>query len=296
MKDYEYLVYENAEGETITFGIGSEYHVNVQKDVSGISDLTNTIYSSSSMNQAGNTYVGQRFEPREIDIDGKIKDLDKADQLTLRREALRILNPELEGTLYYHYGEYSKRIGAKVKGSPKFSHKSLSQDFSITFICLDPFWRDSYDTQEELAQWMGEWSFPCAIEEDDATDMVFARQRSSLIVSIDNVGDVSTGLKIVFTATASVTNPYLYSIDTGKQMKINYTMATGDTITVDGAYGHKSITLRSNGVESNIFRYMDPDSEFLPLDVGTNTFRYGADSGEAALEALIYYSPKYLGV
>ena len=95
MKTYESLIYENSRGERITFSIGSKFHVNVQKDVTGISDLTNTIYSTSSMGQHGDTYAGNRIEPREIEIEGKIRDADKGTQLKLRRDALKILNPEL---------------------------------------------------------------------------------------------------------------------------------------------------------------------------------------------------------
>ena len=91
MKQYESLRYVNSRGESITFGIGSKYHVNVQKDVTGISDITNTIYSAGSMGQHGDTLVGNRIEPRDIEITGKIQDPDKDTQLRLRREAVRIL-------------------------------------------------------------------------------------------------------------------------------------------------------------------------------------------------------------
>ena len=74
MRQYESLKYVNSRGETIVFGIGSKFHVNVQKDVTGISDITNTIYSTGSMGQDGDTLVGNRIEPRDVEITGKIID------------------------------------------------------------------------------------------------------------------------------------------------------------------------------------------------------------------------------
>ena len=106
MRQYESLKYVNSRGESIVFGIGSKFHVNVQKDVTGISDITNTIYSTGSMGQDGDTLVGNRIEPRDVEITGKIQDPDKDTQLRLRREAVKILNPQLTGTLYYQYGDY----------------------------------------------------------------------------------------------------------------------------------------------------------------------------------------------
>ena len=94
MKEYEFLRYVNARGESIVFGVGSSYHTNVQKDVSGISDITNTIYSTGSMGQNGDTYVGNRIEPRDVEFTGKIKEPGKDTYLKLRRDMVRILTPQ----------------------------------------------------------------------------------------------------------------------------------------------------------------------------------------------------------
>ena len=56
------------------------------------------------------------------------------------------------------------------------------------------------------------------------------------------------------------------------------------------------IILTRNGVETNIYRYMDVDSTFLQLDIGDNTFRYDADDGLSNLEVTVYFAQKYLGV
>lgn len=293
---YESLTYINSRNEKIVFGIGSKYHVNVQKDVTGISDITNTIYRTSSMGQHGDTYAGNRIEPREIEIEGKIRDADKDTQLRLRRDALKILNPELDGKLVYQYGDFMRTIGAKVLKSPRFTHEGLSEEFEIRFMCLNPFWEEETSQRVEIASWIGVWEFPCDIEQDDAEDMIFGYREESLIVPIYNAGHIATGMKIAFKALGSLTNPQLLNINTREFIKINTEMIAGDVITVDTSYGNKSVTLTRNGVDSNIYRYLDTDSTFMQMDVGDNVFRYAADTGETNLEAVIFFTQKYLGV
>lgn len=63
----EKLTYINSRGERLELGVDSVYHCNISKDVEGISGVTSVIYSTNSMGQHGDTYVGQRIEARDID-------------------------------------------------------------------------------------------------------------------------------------------------------------------------------------------------------------------------------------
>ncbi len=66
----EKLTYINSRGERLELGVDSVYHCNISKDVEGISGVTSVIYSTNSMGQHGDTYVGQRIEARDIDVVG----------------------------------------------------------------------------------------------------------------------------------------------------------------------------------------------------------------------------------
>ncbi len=296
MKTFETLTYINSRGEELVFGIGSKYHVNVAKDVTGLSDLQDTIYSTSSMGQHGDTYAGLRIEPREIAIDGKIADSDKDTQLRLRRDALKILNPELDGTLYYSYGTYVKKITAKVDGSPTFTHPDLSQEFTVNFKCLSPFWEDENETREAIASWIGDWEFPCEIDLNDEQSMVFGHRDENVIVDVYNNGHVATGMRVEFKALGELSKPLLFNVNTREFIQVNRTLNAGESVFVDTTYGKKSVILKSQGVETNIYRYIDVDSTFMQLDIGDNIFRYDAAEGADNLEVTIYFSPKYLGV
>ena len=294
--EHERLIYTNERGESLELGVHSLYHCNVSKDVTGLSDVNNTIYSSNSMGQHGDSYIGQRIEPREIAATGHINTKDKAQAYNLRRKALRILNPELQGQLTYIYGDFKRVIDCKVDASPEFYKKAVLIQFDFSFKCLNPFWREENETKEDLASWVAAWEFPCEIEQDNDESMIFGYREESVIVDCYNEGDVSTGMRIKFTALGEVTNPVLLNVDTQEFIQINTTMQTGDVIEITTEYGNKGATLTRNGEKSDYFRYIDVDSTFMQLEIGDNIFRYDAEGGVNSLEVSIFYNAKYLGV
>ena len=117
----------------------------------------------------------------------------------------------------------------------------------------------------------------------------------SLIVNVNNPGDVPCGMKIVFSALGEVENPYLLNVNTQEYFKIAKTMVAGETITVTTGFGNKRVVDVLNGVTSTILS-IDLESTFLQLETGDNLYRYYADDGIDMLECKIYYSPQYLGV
>ncbi|NCB92885.1 MAG: phage tail family protein [Clostridia bacterium] len=297
--EYERLIYKNERGESLEFNaVNSLYHCNVSIDVSGISDVKNTIYSSNSMGQHGDTFIGQRIEPREIAITGALKTRDKAQAYNLRRQAIKILNPDLQGKLTYIFGDFVRVIDCRIDDSPEFYRKqnNVFNKFDITFNCLNPFWREEEEIKEDIASWVAAWEFPCEIEEDNDESMIFGYREESVIVDCYNAGDVSTGMRIKFTALGTVVNPILLNVDTQEYIQINATLQTGDVVEITTEYGSKGATLTRKGETSDYFRYIDVDSTFMQLEIGDNVFRYDAEGGVNSLEVSLFYSAKYLGV
>lgn len=299
MARYERLTYVNENNESIVLGAGCLFHANLgSKDCSGLSEFSSTIYSTYSMGQHGDTFVSDRIEPRNIDISGTILERSKDAQLQLRRRAIRIFNPDLSAKLIYEYKGFKRVISCRVDNSPVFSYTEdrVYMKFSMSFKCLDPFWREEQETATEIASWMGGWEFPTEIKRDDPTSMQFGFRSESLIVDCYNAGDVSTGLRIRFTALATVENPSLINVNTYEKIKLNLTMLPGDVITIDTSYGSKDAVLTRAGETSSCFRDVDIDSTYMQLEIGDNLFRYDADSGLDSLNVTLFYSPKYLGV
>lgn len=248
------------------------------------------------MGQHGDTYVGQRIEARDIDILGHINTRDKAQAYELRRQLLKVLNPELDGTLSYEFGSFKRVINCRLHGEPKIERKKVLLEFSIPLECLNPFWREVEETKEDIASWVAAWHFPCVIEKDNPKSMIYGYRAESVIVDCYNEGDVSTGMRVRFVALGTVKNPILLNVDTGEFIKINVTMQTGDTIEVSTKYGSKGAKLIRDGVETDYFRYVDVDSTYMQLAIGDNNFRYDAESGVNSMEVSIFYNKEYLGV
>jgi len=248
------------------------------------------------MGQHGDTYVGQRIEARDIDVVGHINTRDKAQALELRRCMLKIFNPELSATLVYEYGGFKRVIDCRAYGEPKILKKEVLYEFDLQIECLNPFWREEEETKEDIASWVAAWHFPCVIEKDSTKSMIYGYRAESVIVDCYNEGDVSTGMRIRFTALGTVSNPILLNVDTEEFIQINATMKTGDVIEINTKYGSKGAKLIRDGVETDYFRYIDVDSTFMQLAIGDNMFRYDAASGVNSLEVSIFYSKEFLGV
>ena len=292
--DYEKLIYTNERGESLEFSISSPYHVNVSKDVSGISDIRNTLYTSSSMGQHGETFIAQKIEPREIEIDGSINRKDKDVALELRRRAQKILNPELAATLTYVYKDFVRVIDCKVDNAPVFSRKEVLIDFTLQFTCPSPFWREEQEDKADIASWISSFEFELEIPQDEGIE--FGYREPNIIVDVYNEGDVATGMRIEFRAQGTLINPVLLNVDTGEYIRVNAQLEAGDIVTINTEYGSKGAVLQRNGAETDFFRYVDVDSTFMQLSIGDNIFRYDAESGVDQLEVTLYHSNKYLGV
>lgn len=294
--EIEKLTYTNEMGESLELNTDSIYHCNVSKDVSGISGVQSVIYSTNSMGQHGDSYVGQRIEARDVDIIGHINTRNKAQALELRRRFLKILNPELDGTLTYEYGSFKRVIGCRLHGEPDVQRKEVLIEFHIQLDCLNPFWREEEEEREDIASWVAVWEFPCEIEQDNPQSMIYGYRAESVIVNCYNEGDVATGMRVRFSALGTVKNPIILNVDTQEYIQLNVTMQTGDVIEINTAYGSKGAKLIRDGVEEDYFRYVDVDSTFMQLAIKDNNFRYDAEEGVNSLDVTIFYNKEYLGV
>jgi hypothetical protein len=291
---YEELIYTDSNGRSVVMGVGEIYHVNVGKDVTGLYEFETKIYTSYGMNQYGSTVTGQRVEEREIQISGKINTKgDKAKDREARRELATVINPCNSGTLTYRYGTHVRSIAVKAESSPTFK-SGVYTEFTATLIAHRPFWTDSVATETDIATWESLWEFPIEIPDTDG-GMEFETRNASMIVEVNNNGDVRNGMIVKFKASGTVVNPTLICADTGEYIKVNHTMQAGETITVNTTYGNKSVMISDAVSETDIISDLDIDSTFIQLEAGSNTFKYDADVGVTALETIVVCEHLYIG-
>ena len=285
----EKLIYENARGGRLVFSHRSVYHT---VEVTGLSDVRNTIFQASSIGQDGCSYVGSQIESREIEIVGSIKAQDRDKMRAYRWEMNRVLNPQYAATLTYEYGDFRRVIDCQVENAPVFSRKNILQDFTIQLLCPDPFWREEKAREDILAGWIGGFEFP--VEPDEEWEI---GSKPPFIVNVYNSGNIATGMVAEFRAKwGAVTNPSIVNLETGEYIKCKISMSPGNVLMVNTGYSKKDAVLKSGDAEANVLKLMDAGSTFIQLAEGDNLFRCEAGSGVDNMEIVVYHNGLYLGV
>lgn len=281
----EKLTYVNERGEKAEFSVSSPFFIS---DATGIDGLENNIYSSQGMGQDGSTYVASSLKERNVVVTGTLR----GNKRQARTDLLHILNPKLSGQLIYE-SKYVKRfLDVRIEKAPVLT-SALMPKFQISFLANNPYWRDT-EIKQEIALWKGNFHFPLCIPKEKG--IIMGHREPSLIVNVKNNGDVETGMRIVFKATGTLTNPSLFNVNTREFIKLKTTMQSGQEITINTNVNHKKIISELDGVESYLLDPVDLESTFLQLKVGDNLFRYNADSNLDNLSVDVYYYENYLGV
>lgn len=288
MNKNEKLIYQNELGHQIEFSIWSPFFL---QNIDGISGLKNIIYTNKGMGQDGSTYTESTLDNRNIVIQGTILEETELN----RSRLLSIVNPKLDANLIWDNGENKYYVECKVENAPVIT-KDNKPKFQISLLCPNPYWKNYIDTKVNIAMWKGSFHFPKIIPANKG--IIMGYRQPSLIVNVNNIGDVPTGMRIEFFARGTLKNPSLFNVNTREYLKINKTMIAGEKISIDTNYSKKKIESNLNGVITNILNYIDlgGGDTFLQLDVGDNLFRYDADENLNNLEVSIYFNPQYLGV
>lgn len=253
-------------------------------------------HSLSSGNYNGAMYMGGRLRERNMSLIGCLNISPSRFQVE-KRKLCSIINPlHLVRVINESY---------TIEGYPVSTVKFAYNDeenttglykFVIDIVCPDPYWKDITKNKSEIALWKGMFHFPLIMPKQEG--IIMGLKQPSLIVNIENKGDVETGMIIEFKARGTLSNPSLFNVNTRESIKVNKNMVAGEVIKVNTNYGEKRIENVLNGVTTNILNLIDlgGGDTFLQLDAGDNLLRYDADTNPSNLEINIYFSPRYLGV
>lgn len=169
-----------------------------------------------------------------------------------------------------------------------------NQQLQISIICPDPYFKDTTTGLYTFSNVIDLFSFPFAIEE---TPGIPISELSEYVeIAITNNSDDETGVIIQLIANATVTNPIIYNMTTNEHFGLNIELEVGDIVTIDTRRGHKTVTLNSDGVITNILNNMAQGSAWLNLIVGDNIFTYTCDTGAEYLNISVQLQPIYEGV
>lgn len=254
-------------------------------------------HSYKYVNQVGVYVTGTSLGTRDVEVVGWII-ADTEKEMTDRKAMLnRFVNPQQLIELSYSKYRLKFLPNSSIKYSTTIAdNNEVVCKFKIQGLAADPLFKDDNEEKVSAASTKAMFHFPLIINVKKPPTIMFGIREPSLIVNVFNSGAVNTGMRIVFKALGTLTNPSLINVYTQEYFKLNKTMYAGDTVEVITTVGEKKVIAYINGIETNYFRYRDLDSTWLQLDVGDNLFRYDADGGIDNLEVYIYFSNKYLEV
>lgn len=261
--------------------------------------VESTHHSFKYVNQIGVYVTGTSLETRSVTIQGWVI-AENESMMTIRKTTLnRFFNPQQAVDLFYK--DYVLRFlpNTSIRYSTVIAENNeVICKFKVEGYCPDPLFSEQVESKVAAASTQAMFHFPLIISEtpNPPGGIIFGLRQPSLIVTVTNNGAVDVGMKIVFRASGTLTNPSLIEVNTQKFFKVNKTMVAGEEITIDTIIGEKKIEGYLNGITSNYFKYRDLDSEWLQLKVGDNLFRHDADQNVGNLEVYIYYNNKYLEV
>lgn len=303
---YSRLIWANENGDTIEFSVYSpDYFCNVQKDVTGLSDISAKINTIVNVGQDGETETSVYLDPRTITIHGNLRTGEYESQNEAIRALNRALDPHFSGTLTYVLENTSRKIPCRAQTAPSWDRKKKRPGFTVTLFCSDPYWTDAVTQRATLSGQTTAFRFPFPAYDsslDEHTNkkwhwpITLGTLVTSPICSLENESDVAVGMIWRLEATGTIRRPRLTNVDTGEFMELNLTMTRGDVLTVTTAYGKKRIRLFHNGKDSNAYSKIVFGSTFFQLPRGETNLCFSAQTGQSSSHCYVSYDSKYLGV
>lgn len=293
MKLTESITYTNSRGESLTLANTADSEL-WWKSADGLDALSNDIASFAGIGQHGRTVTSMQLPARSITLEGKIRRNDTY----WRTRLIQVFNPTLAGSLIYRNSArgVSRFIECRLETTPAVQDTPCPT-FDVELYAPYPLWLDGTGSQRvtDIAAWMpGIW-FPIEGIEIPEEGYEMGCRSPSLIVNVNNTGDLESGIRFVFKAQGSVSTPQIVNVETQEHLKVNVDMIAGDVLTVTTGYGNMRARLVRNNVETNVFNTVTDDSTWLQLHVGDNLLRYAAADGEDNLNVSIYYDYAYMG-
>lgn len=258
----------------------------------GVSDAAHN--SVKGVNQIGEYLVNSTLDGRDVSLTGYVLASNPEEMNLRKRELYRLLNPLDRFQLI----QDGYKLECVAQSTVKFAAKKAQNNayvakFILDAWCPDPCFTPVKKARVSIATWTGNFCFPLSIP---ANGIVMGKRTPSTIINVRNEGDLPTGVILEFTARGQVLNPSILDVNTREYMKVNYTMAAGDTISIDTGYGQKAVTLKSGNTITSLMGHWDLGGTFIQLAVGDNVLRYDADENISNLEVAMHFYPKYLGV
>ena len=281
------LILENEAGDRLEFTMNSPFTVT---DIQGLNPPSATINTSQLALMDGGKFNSSKVNMRNLNIAFAIE----YEAARNRIEVFKVLKSKQSVTMYYK-SEYRDVMIQGYITNIDITYFDMKQIVTCAILCPSPFFREAQKVVDELSVIVAGFHFPFASTEEP--ELVFGYYNPEVSVTVDNDGDVETGLEIILTASDSVSDPTIYNYETGEFIGLDIDLSAGDQVTIDTRPGKKTAYLVSGGTRTNVFNTVIQNSTWLQLPANGGTFVYEVGTGNAAdLKVTFKHTNMYEGV
>lgn len=251
-----------------------------------------TISSSKDTGVDGETVEGESQDARHPVIRAYVlSDYDK-----IRDQMDAVFQKGVDGTLEVWREDGTRRVATYRTESWELPFTGVVRELTVNLMCADPKFYDPEEEYTTMASWKSMLRFPLTFH----SPFTISKHVANLLATITNPSSTAQALRIVFTATGEVTNPFLTDVKRQDTLQIGtqekpFVMHNGDKITVTTSLSNMHIMLASGGLETEITNKAVWPIAWLKLQPGENLYRYGALSGEQSMQVQIWHRQSYGG-
>ena len=277
----------NANGEV--FQLSQDLKNYAIVGIQGLTPPTTTVNTSTGGAIDGTFYNSSRVQQRNIvitivlngDIEGN------------RQRLYQIFNIKKPCTIQF----INKNRNVKIKGYVETIEGDLfvqREQIQISIICPRPYFEDLETIYTELSKIVRMFQFPFFINQGDP--IPFSEIQEYPICTINNGGDVSSGVIMQITINGAVSGLTIYNRTTQDFIGFDFSFIAEDEITINTLSGQMSVTLTRNASTENLLNYMTQNSTWLKLAVGDNDFTFTATTGAENVRVIFNTTNLYGGV
>lgn len=281
------LIVQNKYGQQMELTHNEAY---VIESIEGLDPPEAVINTTRNANADGSVYNSSYVDNRQIIITLAINGPAESNRIQL----YKYFKNKYPVRLYYRNETRDVYIDGYCKNMQIefFNKKQIAQ---ITVLCPEPFFNGANNTIIDFSSITSGFEFPFSVE-DPPGEIEFSTINIEQEKDLINMGDVETGFDIYLKANGPVTNPTIYNSETNEYIKLNISMAEGDTIFINTRNKQKTIQLTSNGVTTNIIGNLVNGSTWFTLTPGDNLFVITAETTPENLDAYTVLTDQFEGV
>lgn len=170
---------------------------------------------------------------------------------------------------------------------------SMREQIQISIICPRPYFEDLNTIYTELAHVLRLFEFPFAIAKTPGVPV--SELTENPLCTIVNNGDAPAGCIISVSISGEVEGLKIINSTQQTFFGLDYTFSAGDEIEINTCSGQMGVTLKRNGVTTNLLNYVSPASNWFRLSLGDNVFTYTLTTGDVASVVAIFATTNLYG-